>query len=105
MKAIGLSEYGGPEVLRSFERGPRAPGRLGRRGSGLPEQRAHRSQRARRPPPAPAGATLVVTGAAGSVGGHLVELGVAEGLHVVAVAAEEDADLLRSLGARTLVPR
>ncbi|GGT60014.1 NADP-dependent oxidoreductase [Streptomyces coeruleorubidus] len=53
----------------------------------------------------PPGATLLVTGAAGSVGGYLVELGVAEGLHVVAVAAEDDADLLRSLGAQTLVPR
>ncbi|CAM5631057.1 NADPH:quinone reductase-like Zn-dependent oxidoreductase OS=Streptomyces violarus OX=67380 GN=FHS41_000169 PE=4 SV=1 [Streptomyces violarus] len=42
----------------------------------------------------PPGATLLVTGAAGSVGGYLVELGVAEGLHVVAVAAEDDADLL-----------
>lgn len=53
----------------------------------------------------PRGATLLVTGAAGSVGGYLVELGVAEGLHVVAVAAEDDADLLRSLGAQTFVPR
>ncbi len=53
----------------------------------------------------PPGATLLVTGAAGSVGGYLVELGVAEGLHVVAVAADEDAGLLRSLGARTFVPR
>ncbi|MFH8901572.1 NADP-dependent oxidoreductase [Streptomyces coeruleorubidus] len=53
----------------------------------------------------PPGATLLVTGAAGSVGGYLVELGVSEGLHVVAVAAEDDADLLRSLGAQTLVPR
>jgi NADPH:quinone reductase-like Zn-dependent oxidoreductase len=53
----------------------------------------------------PPGATLLVTGAAGSVGGYLVELGAAEGLHVVTVAAEDDADLLRSLGAQTLVPR
>lgn len=53
----------------------------------------------------PPGAALLVTGAAGSVGGYLVELGAAEALHVVAVAAEDDADLLRSLGAQTLVPR
>jgi NADPH:quinone reductase len=53
----------------------------------------------------PPGATLLVTGAAGSVGGYLVELGAAEGLHVVTVAAEDDADLLRSLGAQALVPR
>ncbi|MFJ9714074.1 NADP-dependent oxidoreductase [Streptomyces sp. NPDC101234] len=51
------------------------------------------------------GATLLVSGAAGSVGGYLVELAVAEGLHVVAVAAEEDVDLLHSLGAQTFVPR
>ncbi|MFJ4084339.1 zinc-binding alcohol dehydrogenase family protein [Streptomyces iakyrus] len=53
----------------------------------------------------PPGATLLVTGAAGSVGGYLVELGTAEDLHVVAVAAEDDTDLLHSLGAATLVPR
>ncbi|MFJ9739113.1 zinc-binding alcohol dehydrogenase family protein [Streptomyces sp. NPDC101166] len=53
----------------------------------------------------PPGAALLVTGAAGSVGGYLVELGAAEGLHVVAVADEDDADLLRALGAQTLVPR
>ncbi|MER7929923.1 NADP-dependent oxidoreductase [Streptomyces sp. NPDC096057] len=51
------------------------------------------------------GATLLVTGAAGSVGGYLVELAVAEGLQVVAVSAEDDADLLHSLGAHVFVPR
>ncbi|MEW2805909.1 NADP-dependent oxidoreductase [Streptomyces massasporeus] len=53
----------------------------------------------------PEGATLLVTGAAGSVGGYLVELGAAAGLHVVAVAAEDDAGLLRSLGAHAFIPR
>ncbi|MCX4431490.1 NADP-dependent oxidoreductase [Streptomyces mirabilis] len=53
----------------------------------------------------PEGATLLVTGAAGSVGGYLVELGAAAGLRVVAVAAEEDADLLGSLGAHAFIPR
>lgn len=53
----------------------------------------------------PEGATLLVTGAAGSVGGYLVELGSAAGLHVVAVAAEEDAVFLRSLGAHVCIPR
>ncbi|MFI6699048.1 NADP-dependent oxidoreductase [Streptomyces sp. NPDC050509] len=52
----------------------------------------------------PEGAALLVTGAAGSVGGYLVELGAAAGLRVVAVAAEEDADLLRSLGAHVFIP-
>lgn len=51
------------------------------------------------------GATLLVTGAAGAVGGYLVELAAAEGLRVVAVAAEADADLVRGLGAQALVPR
>src|SRR3989304_2527345 len=33
------------------------------------------------------GQTLAVTGAAGAVGGYAVQLGVADGLHVIAVAA------------------
>ncbi|MFI0815967.1 zinc-binding alcohol dehydrogenase family protein [Streptomyces sp. NPDC021098] len=51
------------------------------------------------------GTTILVTGAAGSVGGYLVELAAAEGLRVVAVAAENDVDLVRSLGAQVVVPR
>ena len=51
------------------------------------------------------GATLAVTGAAGAVGGYAVELGVADGLHVIAVAAPKDEALLRKLGAEMVVPR
>jgi len=53
----------------------------------------------------PAGATLLVTGAAGGVGGYAVELGVLRGLRVVAQAGAADADLVRSLGAAEVVPR
>lgn len=49
-------------------------------------------------------ATLLVTGGAGAVGGFLVELGTVRGLHVVAVAAPKDEELVRALGARDFVP-
>jgi NADPH2:quinone reductase len=49
--------------------------------------------------------TLLVTGAAGAVGGYLVELGAARGLHVVALAGDADEPATRSWGARTFVGR
>jgi NADPH:quinone reductase-like Zn-dependent oxidoreductase len=51
------------------------------------------------------GQTLAVTGAAGAVGAYAVELGVAEGLRVIAVAASSDEALLKQLGAEAVVPR
>jgi NADPH:quinone reductase-like Zn-dependent oxidoreductase len=51
------------------------------------------------------GQTLAVTGAAGAVGGYAVELGRAEGLHVVADAAPDDEQLVRAMGAHVVVPR
>lgn len=53
----------------------------------------------------PPGATLAVTGAAGAVGGYVVELGKADGLRVVADASEADTELVRRLGADLVVPR
>jgi NADPH:quinone reductase-like Zn-dependent oxidoreductase len=53
----------------------------------------------------PAGATLLVTGAAGAVGGYLTELGAAEGLQVVAVAGVGDEELVRGFGAHEFVAR
>lgn len=53
----------------------------------------------------PAGATLLVTGAAGAVGGYAVQLGAHLGLRVVAVAGHDDEDLVRSFGADVVVPR
>ena len=50
------------------------------------------------------GQTLGVTGAAGAVGGYAVELGVAEGLRVIAVARPQDEALVRRFGAETFVP-
>jgi NADPH:quinone reductase-like Zn-dependent oxidoreductase len=50
------------------------------------------------------GQTLGVTGAAGAVGGYAVELGVSEGLRVIAVARPQDEALVRRLGAQTFVP-
>ena len=51
------------------------------------------------------GDTLLVTGAAGSLGGFLVELGALRGLHVVGVARPSDEQLVRGLGASTFVAR
>jgi NADPH:quinone reductase-like Zn-dependent oxidoreductase len=51
------------------------------------------------------GQTLVVTGAAGAVGGYAVELGAHEGLRVIAIASASDEALLKKLGAETVVPR
>lgn len=53
----------------------------------------------------PAGSVLAVTGAAGAVGGYAIQLGVHEGLQVVADAAPADEELIRSLGATRVVPR
>ncbi|GAA2294570.1 NADP-dependent oxidoreductase [Nonomuraea roseoviolacea subsp. roseoviolacea] len=51
------------------------------------------------------GETLLVTGAAGAVGGYAVQLAVARGLRVVAVAGAADEALVRELGAELFVPR
>ncbi|MCP2169214.1 NADP-dependent oxidoreductase [Goodfellowiella coeruleoviolacea] len=51
------------------------------------------------------GQTVLVTGAAGAVGGFAVELAVARGLRVVALAGQRDADLVRGFGAEWFVPR
>jgi len=51
-----------------------------------------------------AGQTLGVTGAAGAVGAYAVELGVSEGLRVIAVARPQDEALVKRLGASTFVP-
>jgi NADPH:quinone reductase len=53
----------------------------------------------------PAGATLAVTGAAGALGGYVVQLAKHRGLRVVADAAVGDRDLVRGLGADLVVPR
>ncbi|HZT08398.1 MAG TPA: NADP-dependent oxidoreductase [Chloroflexota bacterium] len=51
------------------------------------------------------GDVLAVTGAAGAVGGYAVQLGVADGLRVIAVAASSDEPLVKSFGAEAAVPR
>lgn len=53
----------------------------------------------------PKGATLLVTGGAGALGGYVIQLARHAGLRVVADARDEDESLLRQLGAADLVPR
>ena len=52
-----------------------------------------------------AGQTLAVTGAAGAFGGYAVQMAKADGLRVVADAAEKDEELVRGLGADHVVRR
>ncbi|MET9762608.1 hypothetical protein ABZ016_26740 [Streptomyces sp. NPDC006372] len=52
-----------------------------------------------------AGSALLVTGAAGSVGGYLTQFGTHEKLRVDAIAAKDDEELVGSFGAETVVPR
>lgn len=54
---------------------------------------------------ATAGQTLLVTGASGGVGGFVVELAVADGLHVIAVASTGDEAFVASLGAKEVLGR
>lgn len=51
------------------------------------------------------GDTLLVTGAAGGVGGYVLELAKLRGVHTVAVASAGDEALVRELGAADFVPR
>ncbi|MER7177767.1 alcohol dehydrogenase catalytic domain-containing protein [Streptomyces mesophilus] len=54
---------------------------------------------------AEAGGTLLVTGAAGAVGGYAVQLAARAGVRVVAVAGAADEQAVRELGAELFVPR
>ena len=51
------------------------------------------------------GQVLGVTGSAGAVGGYAIQLAKADGLTVVADASEADEELVRNLGADTVVRR
>lgn len=53
----------------------------------------------------PAGGTLAVTGAAGTLGNYAVQLAKQRGLTVIADAAEKDRDLVAGLGADHIVER
>ena len=52
-----------------------------------------------------AGQTILVTGAAGGLGGFGVELAAMRGLRVIAAAGDADEKLVRELGAADFVPR
>lgn len=53
----------------------------------------------------PKGATLAVTGAAGTLGGYIIQLAKNDGLTVIADAAENDEELVKSRGADVVLPR
>jgi NADPH2:quinone reductase len=54
---------------------------------------------------APAGATLLVTGASGAVGGFATQLAVRDGLRVLALASEGDEEWVAALGAHEVLAR
>jgi len=51
------------------------------------------------------GQTIAVTGAAGAVGGYVMQLAANEGLRVIGDASPADVELVKSLGADIVVPR
>jgi NADPH:quinone reductase-like Zn-dependent oxidoreductase len=51
------------------------------------------------------GATLLVTGASGAVGGFAVQLAVRDGLRVLAVASNDDEEWVAGLGPAEVLPR
>lgn len=52
-----------------------------------------------------AGQTLLVTGAAGAVGGYVIELAAARGLRVLATASAADESMVRGFGASEFIAR
>jgi NADPH:quinone reductase-like Zn-dependent oxidoreductase len=67
--------------------------------NGLTAERSLELARVRR------GDTLLVTGAAGAVGGYVLQLAKLRGIRTIAVASAEDETLVRQLGASEFVPR
>ena len=51
------------------------------------------------------GATVLITGASGAVGGYAVQLAVRDGYRVIALAGRDDEDWPRALGAHDVLPR
>jgi NADPH2:quinone reductase len=91
VRQLGLADSCG----RRSRRGPGSPDRSGRR------RRARLGFVCRLGP----GRVLAVTGAAGAVGGYVVQLAKIAGLTVVADASEADEYLVQSLGADVVVLR
>ncbi len=54
---------------------------------------------------APPGATILITGAAGAVGGYATQLAVREGYRVIAMAGRDDEEWVQSLGPAEVLPR
>jgi NADPH:quinone reductase len=51
------------------------------------------------------GATVLITGASGAVGGYAVQLAAGDGYRVIALAGRDDEDWPRELGAHEVAPR
>src|SRR3989449_39174 len=107
MRAVTFSRFGGPEVIEVSELPEPKPGpgevRIRVAAATLPltgrPLRLALERRALEP-----GEALGVAGAAGAVGGYAVELGVSDGLRVIAVARSQDEALVKRFGAKTFIP-
>jgi NADPH:quinone reductase-like Zn-dependent oxidoreductase len=49
------------------------------------------------------GQTVMIVGAAGNVGAYAAQMAIDAGIHVVAIARQDDQQLLRSLGVRSII--
>jgi NADPH:quinone reductase-like Zn-dependent oxidoreductase len=54
---------------------------------------------------APPGSTILITGAAGAVGGYATQLAVRDGYRVIAVAGRDDEEWVQSFGPAEVLPR
>jgi NADPH:quinone reductase-like Zn-dependent oxidoreductase len=119
VKAVAVTEYGGPEVLRLVDlpephAGPGqvrirvhaavvnpadTPLRIGDADEAATvPMNGLTARRALDVLSLPPGASIAITGAAGAVGSYAVELAKADGLQVIADTAAADVDLVRGLG-------
>ena len=99
-----LGTYAEQVVLDAADVAPVSPGLDGVAASTLPLNGLTAVQALDLLGPA-AGQTVLVTGAAGGLGGFVVELAAMRGLRVIAAAGDDDEKLVRELGAYAFVPR
>lgn len=109
MRAATISRFGGPEAIEVVEQPVPAPGSgpslLRRPSTSLSPLNAPVAGRALTLCDLQPGQSLLVTGAAGGVGGYAVELAAIRGIRALTTASPVDESLVRHLGATDFIPR